>query len=392
MDPEGSRATLRSARLWLAVVPITAIMLAACSRGGSGEPSATTGLRGSTTTPTTRPPSTSKSTTSVASVTAGWSEQQYLAQLIMVGANFSDLPAAAAPVQQGVGGLVLFGAPLAGAGPTISSELASLQSKARVKVLMSTDEEGGAVARLANLLPEPLPAPRTMAATMTPAEVQALVTTEARAMAALGVNMDLAPVLDTAPPTDTIADENQRSFSAIGKTAADYGQAFIAGLRAGGVIATAKHFPGLGHASADTDLQSALDPPLSKMSNDLLPFRTAISVGVPVVMMSNVTEPSWGSVPASINRAAYRYLRNTMGFSGMIVTDSLDAGAIADAGYSGPAAVAKAIEAGADMAMVTTPSDFAPALAGLEQAVSSGQLPMATVRADVARILAVKGL
>jgi len=378
------------------------VVLAACGTTRAGtRPTATSRSRQPTTThatstsappPTATSTTTSPTTTTTSSVTAGWTEQQYLAQLIMVGASFSDLGAAAPEVRAGAGGLVLFGAPPAGSGPAIAAGIASLQSDAAVKVLVSTDEEGGDIARLANVLPAPsIPAPRTMPATMSPREVQALVTTQARAMARLGVNMDLAPVLDTASPSDTVADESERSFSANGRTAATYGAAFIEGLRAGGVIATAKHFPGLGQAPADTDLSSATLPPLSEMTNDLLPFRTAISIGVPVVMMCNAIEPTWGSMPVSLNPLAYGYLRQ-LGFTGMTVTDSLDAGAIADAGYSGPQAVVKAIEAGADMAMVTTPSDFPVALSDLEQAVSSGQLPMATVRADVARILATKGL
>jgi beta-N-acetylhexosaminidase len=378
-----------------------AVALAACATTPSGtHPTATSHTRQSTTThptSTTAPPSTTTSpttttTTTATSVTAGWTEQQYLAQLIMVGASFSDLGAAAPDVRAGAGGLVLFGAPPPGSGPAIAAGIASLQSDAPVKVLVSTDEEGGDIARLVNVLPTPsIPAPRTMPATMTPSEVQGLMTTQARAMARLGVNMDLAPVLDTARPTDTVADESERSFSANGATAATYGAAFIEGLRAGGVIATAKHFPGLGQAPADTDLSSATLPPLSEMSNDLLPFRTAISIGVPAVMMCNAIEPSWGSTPVSLNPLAYRYLRQ-LGFTGMTVTDSLDAGAIADAGYAGPQAVVKAIEAGADMAMVTTPSDFPVALSDLEQAVSSGHLSMATVQEDVARILATKGV
>jgi beta-N-acetylhexosaminidase len=229
-----------------------------------------------------------------------------------------------------------------------------------------------------------------MADTMAPQQVRQLLLGQGSAMLALGIDMDLAPVLDTASASDTIDDENYRSFSETGATASAYALAFIAGLRAGGVIPVAKHFPGLGHANGDTDLGPAADPPLSQLlMDDLVPFKNAIAAAVPVVMMSNVTEPDWGSVPASLNPAAYRYLRS-MGFGGMVITDSLDAGAISARGVSGPQAVVDAIEAGADMAMVTTPSDFPSALADLEQAVSSGQLSMTQVEASVERILAVK--
>ena len=144
------------------------------------------------------------------------------------------------------------------------------------------------------------------------------------------MNMDLAPVLDTASGTDTIDDEDFRSFSEVGATAGAYGLAFLRGLTDGGMIGVVKHFPGLGHANGDTDTGPATDPPLSALEgDDLIPFEQAIAAHAPVVMMSNVTEPDWGEEPASLNPAAYAFLRH-LGFTGMILTDSLDAGAISD--------------------------------------------------------------
>jgi beta-N-acetylhexosaminidase len=120
-----------------------------------------------------------------------------------------------------------------------------------------------------------------------------------------------------------------------------------------------------------------------------VPFRRAIAAGIPVVMMSNATEPDWGSAPASLNPAAYAYLRG-LGFDGVILTDSLDAGAVQSAGVDGAQAAVQAIEAGADMAMITNPADYDAAVAGLEAAVRSGALPRARVVRSVSRILAAK--
>jgi beta-N-acetylhexosaminidase len=308
----------------------------------------------------------------------------------MVGGEFSDIEASTEAVQEGAGGVVFFGAPAAGSGPSIASGLAQLEHAASTPLLTATDEEGGEIARLANVIGA-MPAPRQMVTgDMTLEHVKQLLTGQGSAMAALGVDMDLAPVLDTALPTDAIDDEDQRSFSENGEVASSYGLAFIAGLEAGGVVPVAKHFPGLGHANGDTDTGPATDPPLAQLlTDDLIPFERAIAADVPVVMMSNVTEPDWGSVPASLNPGAYRYLRS-MGFRGMVITDSLDAGAISAWGATGPEAVVNAIEAGADMAMITTPSEFPTALSDLEQAVSSGRLPLTQVEASVDRILAVK--
>ncbi len=101
------------------------------------------------------------------------------------------------------------------------------------------------------------------------------------------------------------------------------------------MIGVVKHFPGLGHANGDTDTGPATDPPLSELeTDDSIPFEQAIAAHAPVVMMSNVTEPDWGKTPASLNSAAYAFLRH-MGFNGLILTDSLDAGAISAIGMDG---------------------------------------------------------
>jgi len=379
-------------RLLLAAA--AAVIIAGCGSSATSAPASSSTSRGTTTTSTpatttTGAPTTTTDGTTTTSLPPGWTEDRLLAQLIMVGGEFSDIAASAQAVEEGAGGVVFLGLPPAGSGPFITSGLAQLEDAAATPLLTATDEEGGEIARLANVIGA-MPWPRQMADTMAPQQVRQLLLGQGSAMLALGIDMDLAPVLDTASASDTIDDENYRSFSETGATASAYALAFIAGLRAGGVIPVAKHFPGLGHANGDTDLGPAADPPLSQLlMDDLVPFKNAIAAAVPVVMMSNVTEPDWGSVPASLNPAAYRYLRS-MGFGGMVITDSLDAGAISARGVSGPQAVVDAIEAGADMAMVTTPSDFPSALADLEQAVSSGQLSMTQVEASVERILAVK--
>lgn len=307
----------------------------------------------------------------------------------MVGGNYSDPGASEQDVSEGAGGLVFLGQPPAGSGPTLTSQMDALVQAAHIIPLMSTDEEGGEIERLSNIVGA-LPWPRQMAEEWSTIEVTAQLTSVAEKMRALGMNMDLAPVLDTASSTNTIDDENFRSFSDVGATAGVYGLAFLKGLTAGGMIGVVKHFPGLGHASGDTDTGPATDPALSELEgDDLIPFEQAIAAHAPVVMMSNVTEPDWGRTPASLNGAAYAYLRR-LGFTGVILTDSLDAGAISATGVDGAQAVVDAIEAGADMAMVTTPADFPGALSGLEAAFSSGRLSLAQVIRSVDRIIALK--
>jgi beta-N-acetylhexosaminidase len=312
-----------------------------------------------------------------------------LAQLVMVGGRYDDPAASAGAVRDGAGGIVFFGQPVAGSGPRIGVELAQLRRQAVVAPWFASDEEGGGIQRLAAVTGA-MPWPRQMRAQWSPADVTTRAAPVASAMRALGVNMDLAPVLDTAPAGDPVDHEANRSFDEDGSVAGEYGLAFSRALENGNVVSVVKHFPGLGHADGDTDRGPATLPPLAALSrSDLVPFRDAIRAGVGVVMMSNATEPDWGGRPVSLSPAAYSYLRG-LGFDGVILTDALDAGAIKATGADGAQAAVQAIEAGADMAMLTDPNEYRPTVAALEVAVASGKLPRARVIRSVNRILAAK--
>jgi beta-N-acetylhexosaminidase len=313
----------------------------------------------------------------------------------MASGELADLQASATLVAMGIGGLVLYGQPSVGSGPVIRAGLTALASTAKergqVRPWFAVDEEGGPVQRLSSVIGA-LPSARQMAALWSASRVTAAVAASARAMSSLGITMDLAPVLDTASSSDTTAGENARSFSAVASVVASYGLAFVKGLIEGGVVPVVKHFPGLGHANADTDLAPALDPPLSDLASvDLVPFEKAVSVGVPVVLVGHPVVPGLtGGLPASLSPATYRLLRTGLGFRGVAITDSLAAKAIAAAGYTEATAAAAAIEAGADMVIVDATS-VAAVLEQLDAAIASGRLTTGTVDASVERILDAKG-
>ncbi|HWG72968.1 MAG TPA: glycoside hydrolase family 3 N-terminal domain-containing protein, partial [Acidimicrobiales bacterium] len=277
-----------------------------------------------------------------------------------------------------------------------------------VAPLAMADEEGGGVQRLAGVV-APFAWPRRLAQTMTVRHVEALGATVGAEMAHAGVGADLAPVLDVdggAGPSATDVD-GLRSFSADPSAAAAYGSAFADGLARGGVIAVVKHFPGLGAATGNTDYGPMATVPLSALrAGGLIPFRAAINAGVPAVMVSNATVPGLSTVPASLSGSVIGgLLRRQLGFSGLVVTDSLSAGAISDAGYTlGTAAVA-AVRAGADMVLFGSTLTAAQALlleppevaattnaivAALSDAVTSGALPADTLDAAVVQVLHAK--
>lgn len=313
----------------------------------------------------------------------------------MVIGSFTSMATLAPESAAGAGGFVFLGEPAASQRTAVSSglrQLATAGTTAAVTPWMATDTEGGPVSRLANVL-GPIPSARQMAAEWSTAQVETTMQARGAALRSIGITMDLAPVLDTASPTDPVADESQRSFSATPEVAAQYGTAYAVGLRAGGVVAVGKHFPGLGHASADTDTGPANDPPIAALrTDDLVPFERSVAAGLPVVMVGHPTVPGLtGGLPASLSPATYALLRTTLHFAGVVMTDSLSAGAISDAGYPQPRAAVTALEAGADMAMVTA-ATWQAVLAATEQAIGTGSLPASRADASATRVLAAKGV
>src|SRR5262249_28158003 len=121
--------------------------------------------------------------------------------------------------------------------------------------------------------------------------------------------------------------DGSRSFSADPAVAAQYGVAFLQGLRAGGVLPVVKHFPGLGGSSGNTDVGPAQTLPLAALRTaGLPPFEAAIRAGAPAVMIANATVPGLTNLPASLSSNAIDgLLRHDLGFGGLVLTDSLSA-------------------------------------------------------------------
>ena len=417
--------------------PLLALGLAALCTGCSSAPapssrsseppprSATTGVPGTATVPprTTTSPSTSNAgggTTSTApppttivapTVTSSahcdataaidsWSLARRAAQLLVAPVEEDDVAAALPLVRAGAGAIILFGS---AAPANLAAQLDALDAAAQggVAPIVMTDEEGGAVQRIANVVGD-VPSARTMAATMTPAAVTALARQLGTRMRSLGIRMDLAPVLDVndGPGPNASYPDGTRSFSADPAVAATYGLAFATGLEEAGVVPVVKHFPGLGHASGNTDVGPATTPPLSFLEgDDLIPFRDAIAAGIPVVMVSNATVPGLTSGPASLSEAAVTgLLRDRLGFRGLVMTDSLSAGAIAATGLGVPTAAVVAVQAGVQMLLYTAPSATAATTTGfatiqaLVAAVQDRRLNVSVLDADVAAVLRLKGV
>lgn len=332
---------------------------------------------------------------SEAAVLRTWSLERRAAQITVAPAQVDNVPAAESLAAQGVGGILLSGS---SAPPALPAELASLRGSAPggVPPLVMTDEEGGEIQPVANLVGN-LPWPRTMAATMTVAQVRALAAQTGRRMRAAGITMDLAPVLDLSdsPGPDAVYPDGPRSFSVNADVATAYGIAFAQGLQDGGVIPVVKHFPGLGQATYNTDFGPAIDPPLPDLyAGSLRPFTAAIAADLPAIMVSDVSIPGLtGGVPAALAPSATALLRQQLRFQGLVITDSLSAVAVQDAGYSVGQAAARAIEAGADMVLFNgaDPGGMTSgAIASIASAVTSGSLSATRLDDAVQHVLAAK--
>jgi beta-N-acetylhexosaminidase len=333
---------------------------------------------------------------SVSKLLSAWSIRRRAAQLVVAPAGEDAVAAAKPLVAAGVGGLILFGS---AAPPALAGELRALRRAAPAGLgpLIMTDEEGGAIQRMADVAGD-LPWPRTMAATMTVPQVRALARAAARRMRAAGVTMDLAPVLDLSdgPGPDAAHPDGPRSFSVRAPVASAYGVAFAEGLQDGGVIPVVKHFPGLGQATYNTDYGPASVPRLPVLqAAALLPFRAAVTAGLPAVMVSDAAIPGLThDLPASLSTSAVTgLLRQRLGFHGLVLTDSLSVPAVQNAGYSVPAAAARAVEAGADMVLSDTADPQATTrqiVAAMSAAVTSGRLPAARLDDAVGHVLSAK--
>jgi beta-N-acetylhexosaminidase len=326
-----------------------------------------------------------------------WSIRRRAAQLVVAPVEETEVGAAGHLVSEGIGGLILFGSY---APPSLPAELARLRAQAKdgLAPLVMTDEEGGEIQRMSNLVGR-MPWPREMAATMTTGQVRALATKVGRGMRAAGVTMDLAPVLDLSDSSgpDEQHPDGPRSFSVRPSVAAAYGVAFARGLLAGGVIPVVKHFPGLGQASSNTDFGKASVPPLSVLkASALIPFKAAISAQLPAVMVGHVSVPGLtGGLPASLSPAAVTgLLREQMGFHGLVLTDSLSADAIADAGFTVERAAPLAIQAGDDMVLfdaTNTTSTSNAVIRSIYNAVITGKLQRSRLNEAVDDVLLAKG-
>ncbi|HST42237.1 MAG TPA: glycoside hydrolase family 3 N-terminal domain-containing protein [Conexibacter sp.] len=295
-----------------------------------------------------------------------------------------------------LGGVILF-ARNVGTRAQLSALTARLQQERRRgpralrdhPLLIMIDQEGGLVKRLPGA---PQLSPVQVAARGSASLARRTGVATAANLRAVGVNVNLAPVLDLGLPGSSVL-ELGRTYGATPEQVSSLGGAFADGLRAGGVLASAKHFPGLGRGGHDEDLRlNRIDVPLATLrATDEVPFRAAARRGIPLVMVSTGIYPALdGDRPAMFSeRITTTELRDVVGFDGAIVTDDLEVPAIAH--LSPERKALAAVRAGNDLLLFCQTETAADrGAAALVRAVQRGQLPRATIDAGAERALALR--
>lgn len=253
-------------------------------------------------------------------------------------------------------------------------------------LLLMVDQEGGSVMRLPGAPTRSAPA---MAASGDPAIARSEGRATAATLRAAGMNVDLAPVVDVVRPESALHAEG-RGFGFSARSASRFGSAFVRGLTAGGVAATAKHFPGYGAAPSNTDEGPVqIDVSLRELhAVDRRPFRAAIDAGARLVMVSSATYPALSAKPAVFSpRVIEGELRRGLGFEGVTISDDLEAPAFG----SPPGAALRAAAAGVDLLLFARSYDGAArASAQLARAIHAGQIERAPLYASLRRVLALR--
>jgi beta-N-acetylhexosaminidase len=290
-------------------------------------------------------------------------------------------------------GVVLFARNL-GAPPEVRALTARLRriprpAGLRAPLLVMVDQEGGPVRRLPGA---PRRTPRELAAAGSARLARTEGVATARTLRGAGANVDLAPVLDVPRRGGAIARE-RRALGSSPAAVARVGGAFAAGLQAGGVAATAKHFPGFGAARRNTDAGPAVVglPVATLRAVDAAPFAAAVRGGVRLVMLASATYPALAPVPAVLSgRVVRRELRGRLGFRGVTISDDLEAPALAPHGGTARAAV-RAARAGVDLLLFARSyAGAAGAARAVARALRSGRLSRPALERGLRRILALR--
>lgn len=375
---------------------------------------------------------TTKASADIDAIVAGMTLDEKISQMIIPairtwnGTNVTSMndELAAALQKHQYGGIILFGANMVDANNTLGltsalqANNAQITATTNIPYLICSDGEGGRVVRLAS--GSRMTGSMAVGATGDNAVANALDTGRVlgEELAAVGVNVDLAPDADVnSNPANPVI--GSRSFSDDPELVARLAIAFAQGLAQSDVIGSYKHFPGHGDTGVDTHSGlTSVDKTYEQLNaTDLVPFREAVAEGAELIMTAHITLPAYdeqivlgdgemGYYPATMSRKIIgEMLRQDLGFDGVVITDALEMGAITDGNLvEGDTKLEAAINVAekvinADVDILLIPTDLLDAeaaafyddyIAGIASRVEAGVIDEATIDKSVARILTLK--
>jgi beta-glucosidase-like glycosyl hydrolase len=312
---------------------------------------------------------------SASGVLSRMSLEQKVGQLLMVGVPATG--AGATVLQQiaafHVGGVILTGRSSAGVAAT-ANLVAQLQTQATgpgnvgVPLLVSTDQEGGAVQVLSGPGFSTIPSGLSQG-TLSPTTLRSLAGTWGNQLRSAGVRLDLAPVADTVPAgTNNPPIGNfDRQYGSTPATVSAHAGAFAAGMEDAGVVPTAKHFPGLGRVSANTDTTAGVTDSVTTRTDPFLaPFRDVSRIGSPFLMMSTAIYSRIDPRnPAAFSPTVLNgMVRGDLGFTGVVISDDLGNARQVSAVAPGDRAV-RFVGAGGDVVLTVNPATLPAMYDGL---------------------------
>jgi beta-N-acetylhexosaminidase len=299
-----------------------------------------------------------------------------------------------------LGGVILFAENVVTTEQTATLVSAYQEASEKYGLLLTIDQEGGIVTRLQS--GTHMPGNMALGATGSTEIAYQVGKAIGEELEALGINMNLAPVLDVNNNPDNPV-IGVRSIGEDPSLVGELGVAYIEGLQSTGVAATAKHFPGHGDTAEDSHL-GLPEVPHEKdrlLEVELYPFQQAMNAGIDAIMTAHVTFPKIDdtkviskkdgteiALPATLSEKVLTGLmREEMNYEGVIITDAMNMAAIAD--HFGPVdAAVRAVKAGADIVLM--PVGLEEVAFGLVEAVDLGEISMKRIDESVERILTLK--
>lgn len=325
-------------------------------------------------------------------IVASMSKTEKIGQMVMIGIQGTKVDDDSLYMlnQYHMGGVILFDRNMDSSEQVkqLTSDLQA-QSNEKVPLFIGIDEEGGDVVRMAEKLTPP-PSQKEIGAIGDTEQARTWAVKTAKSLKDMGINVNFAPVAD-------VGSNDKRSYSTDANTVIDFVRAATKGYQQENIIYSLKHFPGIGKGKVDSHVDSSnIDASKDTlMAEDILPFKTIIDENEPndyFILVSHLKYPALDEeYPASLSsKIMTDLLRNELGYKGIIITDDMEMGAVANHNDFRSIGV-NAVKAGADIVLVCHEYQHQQEVyLGLLDAVNSGEISQERIDESVKRIIKVK--